>query len=160
MPYIPLTVIPYLTGMVIHITATTMGFNLTDTGHIPITDTDPTVMSVGLGVLAEVLVVADILDGVVAMVGTVEIMVEAVMSVALAGGGKAGMVADILGGVVAMVGTVAVLVVADPMDGEEDMAATDLTRLLNALLTQNVSDWLTHTPSGCVLRLYFDPRVF
>jgi len=144
--------------MVIHITATTMGFNLTDTGHIPITDTDPTVMSVGLGVLAEVLVVADILDGVVvmvaadilggvvAMVGTVEIMVEAVMSVALAEAG--------------MVGTAAVLVVADPMDGEEDMAATDLTRLLNALLTQNVSAWLTHTPSGCVLRLYFDPRVF
>jgi len=123
--------------MVIHITATTMGFNLTDTGHIPITDTDPTVMSVGLGVLAEVLVLADILDGVVVMVA-----------------------ADILGGVVAMVGTAAVLVVADPMDGEEDMAATDLTRLLNALLTQNVSDWLTHTPSGCVLRLYFDPRVF
>ena len=114
-----------------------MGFNLTDTGHIPITDTDPTVMSVGLGVLAEVLVLADILDGVVVMVA-----------------------ADILGGVVAMVGTAAVLVVADPMDGEEDMAATDLTRLLNALLTQNVSDWLTHTPSGCVLRLYFDPRVF
>ena len=137
MPYIPLTVIPYLTGMVIHITATTMGFNLTDTGHIPITDTDPTVMSVGLGVLAEVLVLADILDGVVVMVA-----------------------ADILGGVVAMVGTAAVLVVADPMDGEEDMVATDLTRLLNALLTQNVSAWLTHTPSGCVLRLYFDPRVF
>jgi len=68
--------------------------------------------------------------------------------------------ADILGGVVAMVGTATVLVVADPMDGEEDMAATDLTRLLNALLTQNVSDWLTHTPSGCVLHLYFDPRVF
>ncbi len=135
MPYIPLTVIPYLTGMVIHITATTMGFNLTDTGHIPITDTDPTVMSVGLGVLAEVMVVA-------------------VMSVALAGGGKAGMVEA------GMVGTAAVLVAADPMDGEEDMAATDLTRLLNALLTQNVSDWLTHTPSGCVLRLYFYPRVF
>jgi len=90
--------------MVIHITATTMGFNLTDTGHIPITDTDPTVMSVGLGVLAEVLVVADILGG-------VEVMVEAVMSVALAEAG--------------MVGTAAVLVVADPMDGEEDMAATD-----------------------------------
>ena len=88
-----------------------MGFNLTDTGHIPITDTDPTVMSVGLGVLAEVLVVADILGGVVAMVGTVEVMVEAVMSVALAEAG--------------MVGTAAVLVVADPMDGEEDMAATD-----------------------------------
>ena len=112
MPYIPLTVIPYLTGMVIHITATTMGFNLTDTGHIPITDTDPTVMSVGLGVLAEVLVVADILGG-------VEVMVEAVMSVALAGGGTAGMVEA------GMVGTAAVLVVADPMDGEEDMAATD-----------------------------------
>ena len=77
MLYIPLTVIPYLTGMVIHITATTMGFNLTDTGHIPITDTDPTVMSVGLGVLAEVLVVADILGGVVAIVGTVEVMLEA-----------------------------------------------------------------------------------
>ncbi len=148
MPYIPFTVIPYLTGMVIHIPATTMGFNLTDTGHIPITDTDPTVMSVGLGVL----VVADILDGVVVMVeadirGGVEVMVEAVMSVALAEAG--------------MVGTAAVLVVADPMDGEEDMAATDLTSLLNALLTQNVSDWLTHTPSsGGVLRLYFDPRVF
>ena len=77
MPYIPLTVIPYLTGMVIHITATTMGFNLTDTGHIPITDTDPTVMSVGLGVLAEVLVVADIMDGVVAMVGTAAVLVVA-----------------------------------------------------------------------------------
>ena len=93
MPYIPLTVIPYLTGMVIHITATTMGFNLTDTGHIPITDTDHTVMSVGLGVLAEVLVVADILDGVVmveaGMVGTAAVLV----------------VADILGGVVAMAAT-------------------------------------------------------
>jgi hypothetical protein len=95
--------------MVIHITATTMGFNLTDTGHIPITDTDPTVMSVGLEVLAEVLVVADILGGVV-------VMVEAVMSVALAGGGKAGMVEVMVE---------AVMPVADPMDGEEDMAATD-----------------------------------
>ena len=145
MPYILLTVIPYLTGMVIHITATTMGFNLTDIGHIPITDTDPPVMSVGLGVLAEVLVVADILGGVVAMVGTVEVMVVAVMLVALAEAG--------------MVGTAAVMVVAAPMDGEEDMAATDLTRLLNALLTQNVSDRLTQ-PHPAVLRLYFDPRVF
>ena len=109
MPYIPLTVIPYLTGMVIHITATTMGFNLTDTGHIPITDTDPTVISVGLMVLAEVLVGVDILGGVAGMVGTGEVMVEAVMSEALAE--------------VGMVGTAVVLVVAALMDGKEDMAA-------------------------------------
>jgi hypothetical protein len=49
--------------MVIHITATTMGFNHTDTGHIPITGTDPTVMLVGLGVMVE----AGIRDGVVDM---------------------------------------------------------------------------------------------
>jgi hypothetical protein len=110
-PYIPLTVIPYLTGMVIHITATTMGFNLTDTGHIPITDTDPTVMLVGLLVLAEVLVVAPPMGGVAGMVGMGEVMVVAVMSEALAE--------------VGMVGTAVVLVVAPPMDGKEDMAATD-----------------------------------
>ena len=68
--------------------------------YIPITDTDPTV----------ILVVADILGGEVATVGTVEVMVV-VMSVALAEAG--------------MVGTAAVMVVAAPMDGEEDMAATD-----------------------------------
>ena len=68
--------------------------------YIPLTDTDPTV----------ILVVADILGGVVATVGTVEVMVV-VMSVALAEAG--------------MVGTAAVMVVAAPMDGEEDMAATD-----------------------------------
>jgi len=60
--------------MVIHITATTMGFNHTDTGHIPITGTDPTVMLVGLGVMVE----AGIRDGVVDMVGTVEVTVAAV----------------------------------------------------------------------------------
>jgi hypothetical protein len=97
--------------MVIHITPITMGFNLTDTGHIPITDTDPTVMSVGFTVLAEVLVGADILGGVAGMVRTGEVMVEAVISAALAE--------------VGMVGTVAVMVVADTMDGKEDMAATD-----------------------------------
>jgi hypothetical protein len=108
--------------MVIHITATTMGFNLTNTGHFPITDTDPTVMSVGLAVLAKILVGADILGGVVDMAGMVEVMVEAVMSEA----GMVGtVVADIMSGVVAMVGTVEVLVVADTMDGKEDMAATD-----------------------------------
>ena len=64
--------------------------------YIPLTDTDPTV----------ILVVADILGGEVATVGTVEVMV-----VALAEAG--------------MVGTAAVLVVADPMEGEEDMADTD-----------------------------------
>ena len=64
--------------------------------YIPLTDTDPTV----------ILVVADILGGEVATVGTVEVMV-----VALAEAG--------------MVGTAAVMVVAAPMDGEEDMAATD-----------------------------------
>ena len=68
--------------------------------YIPLTDTDPTV----------ILVVADILGGVVATVGTVEVMVV-VMLVALAEAG--------------MVGTAAVMVVAAPMDGEEDMAATD-----------------------------------
>ena len=68
--------------------------------YIPLTDTDPTV----------ILVVADILGGVVATVGTVEVMVV-VMSVALAEAG--------------MVGTAAVMVVAAPMDGEEVMAATD-----------------------------------
>jgi hypothetical protein len=89
-----------------------MGFNLMDTGHIPITDTDPTVMSVALaGGGKSGMVATDILGGVVAMVGTVEVMVEAVMSVVLAEAG--------------MVGTAAFLVVADPMDGEEDMAATD-----------------------------------
>jgi hypothetical protein len=87
-----------------------MGFNLTDTGHIPITDTDPTVISVGLTVLAKVLVGVDILGGVEAMVGKVEVMVEAVISEALAEA--------------SMVGTVAVLV-ADTMDGKVDMAATD-----------------------------------
>jgi hypothetical protein len=65
--------------MVIHITPTTMGFNLTDTGHIPITDTDPTVISVGLTVLAKVLVGVDILGGVEAMVGTVAVLVADTM---------------------------------------------------------------------------------
>ncbi len=91
MPYTPLTVKPYLTGMAIPLMATPMAGNLTDT--------DPTLTSVGMAVLTEVLGGVGILGGLVVMVGTA---------------------AGILGGAAAMAGTVVGI-----MDGVEGMATTD-----------------------------------
>jgi hypothetical protein len=85
--------------MVIPIMATPMAGNLMDTGLIPITDTDPTLTSVGMAILTEVLGGVGILGGLVVMVGTA---------------------VDTLGGAAAMDGTV-----VDIMDGVEGMATTD-----------------------------------